>query len=303
MADNEKRPNGRKFRFLREIASGGFGMVYLTKVTHADGFSRILAVKLLHRRWSDNAEISRRMRDEARLLGWLRHRNIVDVADLTSIDGRTAILMEYLEAADLKEIVQHHRNTGSTVPVRCALEVMSAAASALDAAYNRPPYQGEKPLRVIHRDIKPSNIMVDDSGLVKVLDFGVARAEFEARESDTRELQFGSVDYMPPERLMFEPESPASDIYSLGATAFEIMSGEKLGKAKGSPARHDGNIIDRLSFLRAIVALPSGVADELDELLSATLGFDETARPDAAQVWAITKSLARKIGGPSLAEW
>lgn len=303
MADNEKRPNGRKFRFLREIASGGFGSVYLTKVSHADGFSRILAVKLLHRRWSDNAEISRRMRDEARLLGWLRHRNIVDVADLTSIDGRTAILMEYLEAADLKEIVQHNRKSGSTLPARCALEIMSAAASALDAAYNRPPYQGEKPLHVIHRDIKPSNIMVDDSGLVKVLDFGVARAEFESRESDTRELQFGSVDYMPPERLMFEPESPASDIYSLGATIFELMSGEKLGKAKGSPARHNGNIIDRLSYLRAVVALPTAEADALEEFLSSALAFEESSRPEAAQVWARCRSLSRSIGGPTIAEW
>ena len=69
--------SSRKFHFIREIASGGFGSVYLAKVIHADGFSRLAAIKLLHPKWSENEEIASRMRDEARLLGWIRHKNIV----------------------------------------------------------------------------------------------------------------------------------------------------------------------------------------------------------------------------------
>ncbi|HNC97343.1 MAG TPA: serine/threonine-protein kinase, partial [Myxococcota bacterium] len=205
--------------------------MYLAKIMHADGFSRLAAVKLLHQRWSANQEIAQRMRDEARLLGWLRHRNIVDVMDLTTIGGRVAVIMEYLEAVDLKTVIQKHVDEGRWLPPRAALEITAFVASALDAAYNRPPYQGEKPLRVIHRDIKPSNVMVDESGTVKVLDFGVARADFDMRESHTQELPFGSVDYMPPERLFFEPETPFSDTYSLGATLYEMIALEKLGKA------------------------------------------------------------------------
>jgi serine/threonine-protein kinase len=219
----------RKFHFIREIASGGFGSVYLAKVIHGDGFSRLVAVKLLHPKWSENEEIASRMRDEARLLGWLRHKNIVDVMDLTLIDGRCAVLMEYLEAVDLKVIVTACLDHGARIPLRVCLEVCSAVASALDAAYTRPPYAGEKPLRVIHRDIKPSNIMVDEGGTTKVLDFGVARADFEQREAKTQELSFGSIEYMPPERLFFEPESPASDVYSLGATLYEMLALDKLG--------------------------------------------------------------------------
>ena len=100
------REHLRRFQFIREIASGGFGSVYLTKVMHADGFSRLVAVKLLKAQWSDSDEVARRMRDEARLLGLLRHRHIVDVIDLTAIDGRAAVIMEYLEAVDLRTVVQ-----------------------------------------------------------------------------------------------------------------------------------------------------------------------------------------------------
>ena len=297
------RESSRKFHFIRLIASGGFGAVWLCKVMHSDGFSRLAAVKLLHTRWTENEEIARRMRDEARLLGWLRHRNIVDVVDLTAIDGRAAVVMEYLEAVDLKGVIAELSEGVELVPARVCLEIMGYAASALDAAYNRPPYPGEKPLRVIHRDIKPSNVMIDESGLVKVLDFGVARAEFEARESHTRELQFGSVDYMPPERLFFEPETPASDVYSLGATIFEVLVFEKLGKAKGRPERHARFLADRMSYMRARLPVPGTVATDVEDLLVACLSFDHDKRPSAAEVVKKARAVSRQLTGASLSEW
>jgi serine/threonine protein kinase len=297
------RETARRFHFLREIASGGFGSVFLTKVMHADGFSRLAAVKLLHRRWSENEEIARRMRDEARLLGWLRHRNIVDVVDLTSIDGRAAVIMEFLEAVDLKYIVQDMAERGELVPAKVAIEIMALVASALDAAYNRPPFPGEKPLRVIHRDIKPSNIMLDDVGMVKVLDFGVARADFESRESHTRELQFGSVDYMPPERLFFEPETPASDVYSLAASVYELLVLEKFGKARGRPQKHQAFVAERMAFMRGVLQVTSAQAEEIEQLVSTCLSYEHSERFTAADVYTKARALARRIEGPDLREW
>lgn len=297
------RDSARRFHFLREIASGGFGSVYLTKVMHADGFSRIAAVKLLHRRWSENREIAQRMRDEARLLGWLRHRNIVDVIDLTSIDGRAAVIMEYLEAVDLKTVVQSLAERNELMATRAGLEITAFVASALDAAYNRPPFQGEKPLRVIHRDIKPSNIMVDESGAVKVLDFGVARAEFDNRESHTQELQFGSVDYMPPERLFFEPETDLSDVYSLGATLYEVLAGVKLGKAKGRAEKHAAFLEDRLSFLAARNPLPAPHNEALLAMVRAMCAYTPDQRPRAADVVTRCRAMVRAVEGELLTEW
>ena len=297
------REHLRRFQFIREIASGGFGSVYLTKVMHADGFSRLVAVKLLKAQWSDSDEVARRMRDEARLLGLLRHRHIVDVIDLTAIDGRAAVIMEYLEAVDLRTVVQEVDAKGTRVPLRAALEMASAVASALDAAYNRPPIPGDKPLRVIHRDIKPSNIMVDEMGMVKVLDFGVARSEIDNRESHTQELQFGSVDYMAPERLFFEPETPASDVYSLAATLFEVLALEKFGKSRGRPARHAAYIVDRLSFLRAQLGIGGAAARELEQLIGSGLAFNHEERPTASEFHQRARALARMVESEDLFGW
>lgn len=294
----------RKFHFLREIASGGFGRVYLCKVVHADGFSRLAAVKVLHPKWTENEEVAKRMRDEARLLGMLRHKNIVDVIDLTRIDGRAAVLMEYLEAVDLKVLISEAKRSGKRLPLKAMLLAHAAVASALDAAYNRPPYVGDKPLRVIHRDIKPSNVMIDGNGLPKVLDFGVARAEFEAREAKTQELSFGSVEYMCPERLFFEPESPASDVYSLGATLYEAIALEKLGKAKLRADAHEQFVAERFEDLLEKNPLPSEeVEDLLHDLLYDMLAFEEASRPSAADCVTRMRAFARNLQGESLEEW
>ena len=84
----------RRFRFHKELASGGFGKVYLAEVTTDEGFSSVVAIKVLHSKWAAHTEVVQRARDEARLLGRLRHRNIVRVEDLTSIQGHCAIVME-----------------------------------------------------------------------------------------------------------------------------------------------------------------------------------------------------------------
>ena len=297
------RETARRFHFLREIASGGFGTVYLTKVMHADGFSRLVAVKLLKSQWTDSEEVARRMRDEARLLGLLRHRHIVDVMDLTAIDGRAAVVMEYLEAVDLKHIVGRLAAAGDRLPVRAVLEIGAAVASALDAAYNRPPIPGDKPLRVIHRDIKPSNIMLDETGMVKVLDFGVARSEIDNRESHTQDLQFGSVDYMAPERLFFEPETPASDVYSLGATLYELLALEKLGKGRGRPELHRKTIAARLDRIQPAVESAGSLGADIRALLEQSLAYEHESRPTAAEFFQRARSLARALPDGDMDSW
>jgi serine/threonine protein kinase len=293
----------RQFRFIRPIAAGGFGTVYLCKEEHADGFSRVVAVKILNAQWTDSEEVSSRLRDEARLLGLLRHRNIVDVYDLTSIDGRSAVVMEYLEAIDLRYLMQQCQSRSVRMPVRVALEIVSQVGQALDAAYNRPPMKGENPLRVIHRDIKPSNIMLDGHGLTKVLDFGVAQSDIVSKEADTQDLQFGSVDYMAPERLFFEPETPASDVYSLAATLYELLTFERMGKAQGRASKHDAHLANRMSFMRGSIEASPQVAASVEALLLRSLHFEHEHRPDAATFAQDAKQIARTIDALDLSLW
>ena len=233
----------------------------------------------------------------------LRHHNIINVFDMTSIHGRTAVVMEYLEAIDLGQIISQMKEMKRRVPLKVCLEMVSCVASALDAAYNQPPFPGEKPLRVIHRDIKPSNIMLDADGVVKVLDFGVAHSNFDGRESETRELQFGSIGYMAPERLFSEPESSASDVYSLGSTLFEAISSIPFGKALATEEKHTAFVNKRIHQLLSVLKLEDKIKTALFDLLSEALAFEAVNRTSANDLAERARRLARTLNGPDLEMW
>ncbi len=239
----------RKFRFIREIARGGFGTVYLAEMITGDDFSTVVAVKLLHKQWSQHQEVVMRSRDEARLLGRLRHRHIVRVEDLTSVEGHCAVVMEYLDGVDLGTLIEWLKEREERFSPRMAIQVVGAVAAALEAAYTHVPLQGGEPLRLVHRDIKPSNIMITREGEVKLLDFGTARANFETREAHTEALHFGSQAYMAPERFMGDPDTPACDIFALGITLFELLSGEPGGRIQLREERFNAQLEENIEKL------------------------------------------------------
>lgn len=281
----------RRFRFIKEIAEGGFGKVYLAEQLSQDGFSRIVALKLLHQKWSTHDEVVMRTRDEARLLGLIRHQHIVRVEDLTSIDGKLAIVMEYLEGVDLKNIMGFLKDSGQEFPRQALFEVMIAVASALDAAYNGEPLQGGEPLRVIHRDIKPSNIFVTVNGGVKVLDFGTARANFDAREAKTQALAFGSQGYMAPERMLGEEDTPAADVFSLGVTLQEMLSLEPFGRIPPRPNKFVAKIEDKIA-VTPLSGDPEWM-EQVRDTLALMMAYEPSERPSARQLVDIFEILAQ----------
>ena len=182
----------RKIRFIETIGKGGFGSVYLGEVQGRGGFVQRLAVKVLSEELANSADIAARHRDEARLLGLLNHDQIVKVFDMVELQGRPALLMEYVEGADCGALLRE----GPMSP-RSAFEVAHAAAGALAFAWNTIDPASDRPLQVVHRDIKPANLLVSRHGGVKVLDFGIARGDFD-REGRTESVQFGTARYMAP---------------------------------------------------------------------------------------------------------
>ena len=281
----------RRFKILDEIAEGGFGKVYLAEQLSSDGFSRVVAVKLLHSKWSSHDEVVKRTRDEARLLGRIRHQHIVRVEDLTTIDGKCAIVMEYLEGVDLKWLSQWLKNQGTAFPRAALFEITSAVASALDAAYNGIPLQGAEPLHVIHRDIKPSNVFVTTGAGVKVLDFGTARANFAEREARTQALAFGSQGYMAPERMLGEEDTPAADVFSLGVTVVELLTQESFGRIPPRPAKFNARIEEVIGSL-SLASEPAGWADRVRQLVRSMLSYDPTQRPTPASLVDAFEGLA-----------
>jgi serine/threonine protein kinase len=287
---------GRQYRLLRELGTGTFGTVYQAEMTSAAGFKKQVALKVLHPMWEADKDAARRFRDEARLLGQLRHRHIVQVDGLVKVGGRWAVVMEFVPGCDGNVVLKACRKAGEAFPVPAALEVGAAVASALDAAYNARPDAGE-PLRVIHRDIKPSNIRLTEDGDVKVLDFGIARADFQGREAVTQSVRYGSVRYMAPERHHSAPDTPAGDVFALGCVLFELLTGKPLGNVEAEWAQHHEKVHAKVARLReGLGAEGKGIVD----LLMVMLSFEPEKRPSAAEVADRARQLARTYPGEDL---
>ena len=215
----------RRYNILGTLGKGGFGTVYKAQLHGSAGFTKIVALKVLNAEVAGKEEFARRARDEARVLGLVRHRAIVQVDGLVVLQGHWVVVMEYVSGVDLKRLMQ-----AGSVPPGVALEIIEEVAQALDAAYRQPGPEG-KPLGLLHRDIKPSNLRITERGEVKVLDFGTARANFQSREAQTQALTFGTVGYMAPERMDFE-DLPAGDVYALGVVLYELLIGEDAGEGR-----------------------------------------------------------------------
>ena len=276
---------GRQFHFVRRIGTGGFGEVYLAEMSTASGFAKMVAIKLLKEEVSGNVNVAERMRDEARLLGMLQHRTIVQAEDLISISGRVAVVMEYVPGCNWSLVIHPDRNQ-NPLPPRVVLDMGHHVANALDVAFHRPSSVTGQPLEVLHRDIKPGNIRLTPDGEFKVLDFGIARGQGIDREAHTTEYQLGSLNYMAPELLVGGGASPASDVYALGVTLFESIERNRYGWAGEDLEMHDAKLTSRLKKLDLSGFGP--VADELTQILRLSMGHDPSARPSP-------QTLAKKL--------
>lgn len=283
----------RRYRVDSVLGRGGFGTVYRAELTGPGGFTKDVALKVLNPDMEGVEEVARRFRDEARILGLIRHRAIVRVDGLVKLGGRQVVVMEFVEGVGLHQLIRD-----GVVPAGVALEMVAEIAGALDVAYNHKGADG-RPLRLLHRDLKPSNVHLTSHGEVKVLDFGIARADFDEREAQTRAMAFGSTQYMAPERFEMI-DSHAGDIYALGAVLYELIAGQPFGKTVPSSEKH------RKMLKVALDAVDQRLGAEskgLCRLLASMLSYEAEDRPVAREVERAALELRRALGGESLRDW
>jgi serine/threonine protein kinase len=262
-----------------EIAAGGsYGTVCIVR-ERLKGDSRVLAMKVLDLEQLHNESVLKRARDEVRILSRLDHPNLVKVEPVLQVHGRPVLIMEYVAGATLEQLIQQHPDGLAGAEVT---EIIKQAARGLAAAWHTPVGPKNQPMKIVHRDVKPGNIMIADTGQVKVVDFGLAKAEFDDREANTMVFVVGSRGYMAPERSQGIDHSPACDVYSLGLTLFELATGKKLVASKRE-RRHDDDVKRVLEHVS-----PAGLNEDsrakLQDLIQSMCSFEPEARPEMRDI-------------------
>jgi serine/threonine-protein kinase len=209
------------------LALGGMGAVYLARTEGARGFSKPVVVKRILPIWGGDEEIVSLFAREARILSQLQDPGIVSVMDFGQIeDGTLVMVLDYVHGYHLAHWLNYLRQVEGKMPVEMAVHIMLRVLSALHYAHTFVKSDG-KPLAVIHRDVSPTNILLDISGNVKLVDFGIARAEGDAEVYKTEAPQLrGKFGYLAPELFTGEPPTPQSDVYAAGVVLYELLTGD-----------------------------------------------------------------------------
>ena len=199
-----------RYEVTDKIGSGGMSDVYKAK-DHK--LNRFVALKVLKSEYSEDKNFVTKFKVEAQSAAGLQHPNIVNVFDVGEDNGIHYIVMELIEGITLKKYIQRYVQRNTKLPVREAVSILIQVAQGIEAAHNN---------HIIHRDIKPQNIIISREGKVKVTDFGIARA---ASANTISSNAMGSVHYISPEQAKGGFVDEKSDIYALGITLYEMLTG------------------------------------------------------------------------------
>jgi len=214
------------FKLIRKLAEGGMGSVYEALQLGTEGFEKTMAIKTILEGYSANPEFVEMFIGEAKLVADLVHQNIVQIYQLGKLDKIYYIAMEYINGVDLGNFMDKHAALGVELPVDMATFIISRVCRGLEYAHAKTDRHG-KPLSVVHRDISPGNIMMTWEGVVKVTDFGIAKARNLMKDREG-EVLLGKIQYMSPEQAEFKQTDHKSDIFSLGVVMYELLSGHQL---------------------------------------------------------------------------
>lgn len=296
--DSIPRALGR-YVLYDQIAAGGMASVHLGRLHGAVGFSRVVAIKRLHANYAQDPRFVQMFLDEARLAALVKHPNVVSTLDVVADDTEVFLVMEHVLGESLERLMPPH--TREPPPPSVAVAVVVGMLEGLHAAHETRDELG-RPLSIVHRDVSPHNVLVDRNGLVRVFDFGIAKAS--DRLEQTREgVVKGKVAYMAPEQVRGNVDRRA-DVFASGVVLWELLTGRR---------RQAGRRNDELFLLLATGKLepppkPStlrpGLPPALDAVVERATAIDPEARFATARDMASALERALEPSSPrDVASW
>lgn len=264
--DRLGRTLGGKYRLVQVLGVGGTAVVY-----RAEGPDGFVALKLLHDWLGRSEEVSRRFMREGYVGNVLDHRGTVRVLDAGNDDDGSAFLV--LELLDGESLEERRVRCGGSLPLEESLDIVDQLLRVLDVAHQKG---------IVHRDIKPSNLFLMRDGTLKVLDFGIARLVNDTNATSTKTGQMiGTPAFMPPEQALSRPSDvdARTDLWSVGATLFTLLSGELVHVAQSSSE----HLVKAATLhARSLAKAYRGVPIHVEEFVAKALAFDKAERWQSA---------------------
>jgi serine/threonine-protein kinase len=225
MADVLKK-FGRYF-LLDHIAQGGMAEIYRARLASVDGAGRLIVIKRIQAGYGNNTEFLQMFRSEIKVTMGFNHPNIVQLYDFGEEQGQPYIAMEMVDGKNLRQFMNRFNEVKKKFPVELAAYIIENAAAGLHYAHTFKDKISGHHLSIVHRDVSPQNILIAFEGTIKVIDFGIAKANTNS-ESTRAGVIKGKPSYLSPEQISGEPLDGRSDVFALGIVLWELLVGRKL---------------------------------------------------------------------------
>jgi eukaryotic-like serine/threonine-protein kinase len=221
MSDSQQR-----YRVIERLESGGMAEVFRAESEGLQGFRKQVAIKRVLPHLSSKKKFISMFLDEARLSAQLSHSNCVQVFDIGVGDAAFFIVMEFVDGANLKAIIEHIKKTGRDFPVEAAVYIALELCKGLAYAHELTDSNGV-PLHIVHRDMSPPNVLITKHGEIKIVDFGLAKANSQLERSEPGIIK-GKFSYLSPEAAMGQDVDARTDIFAVGIILWELLAGQRL---------------------------------------------------------------------------
>src|ERR1700691_5490022 len=273
MTDSQQR-----YRVIEKLESGGMAEVFRAESEGLQGFRKQVAIKRVLPHLSSKKKFISMFLDEARLSAQLSHSNCVHVFDIGVGDNAFFIVMEFVDGANLKAIIEHIKKSGRDFPVEAAVYIALELCKGLAYAHELTDSNGV-PLHIVHRDMSPPNVLITKYGEIKIVDFGLAKANSQLERSEPGIIK-GKFSYLSPEAAMGQDVDARTDIFAVGIILWELLTGQRLFLGDT-----DFQTVKKVqqAVVPSISQINKTVPPELEKIIMRTLARDPAVRYQTAR--------------------
>jgi serine/threonine protein kinase len=263
----------QRYRVIDRLEAGGMAEVFRGEAVSVQGFKKQVAIKRVLPHLAQNKSFIRMFIDEARLGARLNHANIVTVFDIGAADGTYFIVMEFVDGANLKTILEMLKKLGRRPGVKEMLYIAMDVCRGLSYAHELRDDDGTR-FNIVHRDISPPNILITKGGEVKVTDFGLAKATTQLEKTDPGVVK-GKFSYLSPEAAMGQAVDARADVFAVGIVIWEALAGRRLFLGES-----DYETVKRVqqAQIPSLTTFNQDVDAELDALVMKAMARDRDQR-------------------------